>query len=119
MLPPGARDDRRQDREQRRRLGIELREAEREQGRDEEDPAADAEEARETPGREAEHEREEDVVASPTSSQIAIDDEQAGEREREPAAETRCWSAVPSDRAGAAGRPTSAACAASTWPSNA
>ena len=45
------------DREQRRRRRLDLPEPERDEGRDEQDAAADAEEARQHPGSEAEDER--------------------------------------------------------------
>src|SRR5688500_9386414 len=45
-LAPRAGSDRGQDREERGRLGVELAEPEPDEGRDEEDPAADPEEAR-------------------------------------------------------------------------
>ena len=73
--------DGRDDREQRRRLGVQLRQAEPRQRRDEEDAAADAEEAGEHAGDDAEEHRED--VRHWRSIRIAIADEERGEQERE------------------------------------
>src|SRR5438067_8104251 len=49
-LAPGSGEDRREDREQRGRLGVTLVEAEREERRHEEEPASDAEQPRDDAG---------------------------------------------------------------------
>src|SRR5438067_3561701 len=109
LLAPGAGEHGRDDREQRARLRVELRQAECEgQRRHEEDAAADAEQARHHPGDEPDRDREHDrphqtsnFTPSPTSKRAKSSDRVRLAR--------RCWSAVPATAPNAAGTPTIAA----------
>ena len=109
-LPPRSRRDGRQDRQQRRRLGVDLRQPKRNERRHEEDPAADAEEAGEKPCCEAEADREDDRgrthETSNQTASAASNPENASVSDRP---ETRCWTPVPTTAPAAAGRPTRAA----------
>src|SRR5205814_223044 len=111
---PGPHRRRREDREQRRRLGVQLREAEAEhERRHEQDPAADAEEPGEHSGEKPEQQHEHDRHASnliPTASRSAAN---AYESCR---TGMRCCSEVPPTTPSIAGIPTSAAAPGLTSP---
>src|SRR5262249_46826940 len=108
----------RQDRRERRRLGVKLAQPESEESRHEQDPAADSEQSGEHARGEAEHQRQHDgrhVVSSttPTTTSSAAN---ASESQRWC---IRCWIAVPATAPMAAGSPISAAYPHSTSPWNA
>src|SRR5581483_4898137 len=114
LVPPDADDDGRQDREERGRLGVQLREAEPRERRDEQDPAADPEEPGEQAGDEPE-EHCEDVRHRNTMS-MPMPTSKAAKRSDNVRTGTRCCSAVPAAAPTAAGTPRSAAYAGSTCP---
>src|SRR6185312_16955054 len=107
LLPPGADDHGRDDREQGARLGVQLRQPERGQRRHEEDAAAHAEEAGEHTGDDAEEPGED--VAHCSSILIAIATSSAAKSSESVRTGTRCCSAVPPAAPSAAGTPTSSA----------
>src|SRR4051794_32325757 len=115
LLAPDPDGDRRNDREQGRGLGVELREAEPGQDGDEEDAAADPEETRQDPRDDAERDGEQ-IVAHCSSIRIAIATRSAAKRNESVRTGSRCWSVVPPSAPNAAGIPTSAAYAGLTWP---
>src|SRR5215208_548366 len=108
VLPPGAGRDRRQDREQRRGLGLELGQSERDERRDEQDPAADAEHAGQDACGEAQSDGDEDRRHE-TSSEIPIATRSSANAYESVRPLTRCCSDVPATAPAAAGSPTSAA----------
>src|SRR5512132_3257380 len=107
LLPPGARDHGRQDREQRRRLRVHLAKAEHEhERRHEQDPAADSEQAGEDA---AEETQDSGQDLHQTSRRIPT----AARRTENPIVNVRVWSrccsATPARAPTAAGSPISAA----------
>src|SRR5262249_43222339 len=101
--------DGRDDRQQGRRLRVQLREAETEGQRGyEQDAAADTEQAGEDAGQEAESDREQHDPHQ-TSSLTPTAASMAAQRSGSVGPASRCWSAVPAIAPAAAGRPTSAA----------
>src|SRR4029079_6257746 len=118
-LPPDACRSGRQDREQRARLGVELRQAEHErQRRHEQDPAADAEQPGEYACDQSQHRRQRERPHQ-TSSQIAMPARSAANPSESVRAWMRCCRPVPSTAPTAAGRPTTAAAPGFSSPWNA
>src|SRR5438067_10165120 len=117
-LAPGARGDRRQDRGERRRLGMELAAVQGDERRHEEDPAAHAEQAGDDAGEEPEQHGE-DERGHVTSSRTPMTTRNAANASARKRERSRCWSAVPPTAPTAAGSPTSAAYFHSTSPWNA
>src|SRR5438128_11029761 len=107
MRPPRPGDKRRQDGKQGRAHGVMLGEPERDEYRDEQDPAAASEQSRQHPGGEAEHDRERDRHL--TNSQTAIARTKPANSSSTVRAWSRCWTVAPPTAPRAAGRPTSAA----------
>jgi len=108
-LLPGPGRRRRQDRQQRGRLGVKLRESEHEgQRRHEEDSAPDAEEAREHTGHESQRAGREQRRHQ-MSSQTARPARSAAKASVRVRVASRCWSHVPRTAPAAAGSPTTAA----------
>ena len=96
---------------------LDLSEPEEDEGRDEEDPAADAEDAGEEPRTEAETERGRDRPrAHPTISQTPTTTSKPANASVSARPDTRCWSWVPASAPTTAGSPTSAAYPGRTSP---
>src|SRR5581483_12153615 len=107
LLAPHADGDRGDDREQRRRLRVELRQAEPRQRRHEEDAAADPEEPREHARDDAEHDGER--IGHFTRRSTAIPTRSAANARDSTRVFTRCCSAAPPTAPAAAGTPSRAA----------
>src|SRR5579862_4739838 len=112
LLAPDPDGDRGNDGEERRRLGVELRETEPCERRDEENAAADAEEARQHAGDGSEHDGE--GVRHFTRRSTAIPTSNAANASDRARALTRCCNDAPPSAPAAAGTPSSAAYFSST-----
>ena len=116
-LPPRAHRRRRHDREQRRCGGLDLPETEQDERRDEENPAADAEQPGQDPAPEAEHERgDDDPRAHPAISQTPTTTRRPANASDNARPESRCCMCVPTRAPATAGTPTRAAYAGLTSP---
>src|SRR5215207_1123114 len=114
-LSPDGDERHRNDRQQRRRLRLDLRliEEDRERGH-EEDPASHPEQATGQPARKAQDQGRD--LAHGTISSTAITISRAAKRREITRSGTRCWTAVPTTTPAIAGTPTKAAFAGSTFP---
>ena len=109
-LVPGSGENRRENREERRALRLELPKTERDESGDEEDATTHSEEAGHDPCREAEENREDDGrPAHDARSQIPIAVSRTAKPYVNVLVRMRCCHAVPATAPTAAGNPTSAA----------
>ena len=109
-LTPDADEGGRHDREQGGRGSMMRRQAERDQGRYEECPTADAEQTGEHAGGNAEQDgQHDDRRAHPAINQTPVATSKAENASVSERAESRCWSVAPLTAPTVAGMPTSAA----------